>query len=54
MWARIEDNKVMEVTDIDPAGRFHPSLVWVACPVGTTGGMVYEEGQFSPAPEAED
>lgn len=30
-WARIENNVVMEVTDIDPEGRFHPSLIWVAC-----------------------
>jgi|GEM_PF-6808547 len=30
-WARIENNIVKEIVDIDPIGRFHPDLVWVAC-----------------------
>lgn len=51
MWARIENSEVKEITDIDPTERFHPSLIWVICPVGTTQGMVYENGEFSPAPE---
>ena len=29
IWHRIENGVVVETTDIDPAGRFHPSLVWV-------------------------
>lgn len=31
MWARLELGKIVELTDIDPAGRFHPDLVWVPC-----------------------
>ena len=29
MWALIIDNEVVEVTDIDPNGRFHPDLQWI-------------------------
>lgn len=29
MWARIEGDRVAEITDIDPEGRFHHSLMWV-------------------------
>ncbi len=36
MWALIADGVVAEITDIDPAGRFHPSLQWQ--PVDQTGG----------------
>ena len=42
MWARIENNVVMELTDIDPSGRFHPTLVWLACPEDTVEGSVYD------------
>ncbi|MGH0110774.1 hypothetical protein [Escherichia coli] len=28
MWVRIEKNKVEEITEINPEGRFHPSLIW--------------------------
>lgn len=28
MWALILDGTVAEITDIDPKGRFHPSLQW--------------------------
>lgn len=40
MWARIEDNRVLEVTNSDPAGRFHPSIAWISVPNGTEAGMV--------------
>lgn len=36
MWARIENGTVVEITEIDPAGRFHPSLQWQS--VGQAGG----------------
>ncbi|WP_312571377.1 phage tail protein [Stutzerimonas balearica] len=36
MWARIENGTVAEITDIDPTGRFHPSLLWQ--PVGQVDG----------------
>lgn len=42
MWARIENGLVKELTDIDPAGRFHSSLMWVACPPTVTEGMAYD------------
>lgn len=29
-WARIESGRVAESTDIDPEGRFHPSIEWIA------------------------
>lgn len=38
MWARVEDGIVVELTDIDPAGRFHESLVWVPCSDGCKPG----------------
>ncbi|WP_200628547.1 phage tail protein [Stutzerimonas balearica] len=36
MWARIENGTVAEITGIDPAGRFHPSMQWQL--VGQAGG----------------
>ena len=30
-WVRIEDGLLMEETDIDPAGRFHPDMHWEKC-----------------------
>lgn len=47
IWARIENGVVMELTDIDPEGRFHPSLVWVECPDEVVPGYLYD-GEFSP------
>ncbi len=48
LWARIEDNQVREITDIDPEGRFHPSLIWVECPEGTKEGYSYDGENFYP------
>lgn len=50
MWARIDNGTVAELTAIDPAGRFHPSLEWVASPAGVQPGWLYE-GQSFAAPE---
>lgn len=47
MWARIENATVAEVTNIDPQGRFHPALVWVACSGDTLPGMQYINGKFA-------
>lgn len=34
-WARVDENNVIqEVTDLDPAGRFHESLIWRVLPAG--------------------
>lgn len=46
-WARIENETVMEITDIDPAGRFHESLIWVQCPVEVEQRWTYANGTFS-------
>ncbi|MFM2041546.1 MAG: hypothetical protein RLY86_122 [Pseudomonadota bacterium] len=33
MWARLtDDGTLVELTTLDPAGRFHPALSWVAVP----------------------
>ncbi len=57
MWARIENGTVAEITDIDPAGRFHPSLEWVACREGVAPGWIYADAAFTgpmemPPPQA--
>jgi hypothetical protein len=52
MWALIQNGTVAEITDIDPQGRFHPSLVWVGCGPDVKAGDVYENGEFSkPEPQ---
>lgn len=53
MWARIENGIVAEITDIDPEGRFHPSLVWVECGEEVEPGWKYDGSKFAP-PEALD
>lgn len=50
MWARIENNKVVEVTDVDPEGRFHPSIAFIECGQSTQLGDVYQNGSFSSPP----
>tara|TARA_R110000765_G_scaffold163910_3_gene268955 strand:+ start:4623 stop:4919 length:297 start_codon:yes stop_codon:yes gene_type:complete len=47
MWALILDNKVIEVTNSDPVGRFHNSLAWVLCGEGVSCGWVYADGEIS-------
>jgi len=49
MWARIDKGTVVELTDVDPSGRFNPSLVWVKCPDNTAQGMAYTGGRFEAA-----
>lgn len=46
MWARIQGGKVAELIDIDPDGRFHPSLKWVSCDDAVKAGMMYSGGSF--------
>lgn len=56
-WARIEEHDgkhiVIELTNLDPAGRFHPSLVWVEVEV-SDGAKERDEylpsGETSPPP----
>lgn len=46
-WALIVDGEVVELTDINPTGRFHPSLEWVECGENVGQGWVYDCGNFS-------
>lgn len=41
---------MVEVTNVDPQGRFHPSLIWVACTMDTRSGMHYADGRFTVPP----
>lgn len=47
MKARIENNVVVEILDLDPFPPFHPSLVWVDCDESVQCGDLYEDGTFS-------
>lgn len=49
MWARIENGAVAEITDLDPAGRFHISLQWVACNNEVRPGWAYDGQAFYPS-----
>ncbi|EJO31664.1 hypothetical protein [Achromobacter marplatensis] len=53
IWAFIQDGLVAEITDIDPAGRFHSDFKWVECDLHVTVGDKYAGGTFSkPAVDA--
>jgi DNA-binding cell septation regulator SpoVG len=47
MWALIDRGRVSEVTDIDPADRFHPDIEWVEAEPGVQVGMIYDGSSFS-------
>lgn len=47
MWARIENGAVAELTDIDPAGRFHPSLQWEMADATVQVGDLYDGQTYS-------
>jgi len=47
MWARIEEGRVVELTDIDPEGRFPPIIYnWQVCPEETAIYWVATEDEF--------
>lgn len=49
-WARIDDDCAVEVIDFNPAGAFHPSLVWEVVPDDVTPGSLRSaEGVWFPA-----
>jgi hypothetical protein len=54
-WIRIDNDQVVETTDSDPKGRFHPDLKWIKAAVSVQAGMVKQaDGSFAfpePAPE---
>ncbi|WP_216891442.1 DUF4376 domain-containing protein [Pseudomonas putida] len=46
MWALVINSKVQETTDIDPVGRYHPSLQWFACGEEVQSGWTYDGQSF--------
>lgn len=51
LWALLQDAVVLEITDIDPVGRFHPDFEWVHANTDVLPGDIYNDGEFSrPAP----
>lgn len=46
MWALIQDSVVHEVTEVDPAGRFHPDLMWKPCNGDVRYGWRYDGKAF--------
>lgn len=48
MWARIKNGTVAEITDINPEGRFHPSILWVPCSSDILPGWSYDGEQCLP------
>ncbi len=50
MWARVENGRVAELTDIDPAGRFTPEIVnqFKQCSAGVRLGWLIEGESFTP------
>lgn len=52
MWARIENNTVVEIIDFDPTGNFHPSLEWhLADPSVSVGDALAQDGTFIAPPQ---
>ncbi|MBC2405474.1 hypothetical protein HF257_05625 [Pseudomonas sp. WS 5106] len=49
MWARIDNGLVVELTDKDPAGRFHPSYEWAACNAEVAQGWLWDGKAFEPS-----
>lgn len=50
MWALIQSGAVAEITDIDPTGRFHPSVKWAECSTDVKTGWGYDGAAFTPPP----
>lgn len=54
-WARINRGRVAEITDIDPTGRFHPSIVWEPVSGDVKPGMVKDGIEYRwPVPDIGD
>lgn len=48
-WARKdEDGNIVELTDVDPTGRFHEDIVWVSVP---NSAKVYDPVEVLESPE---
>lgn len=46
-WALIVGGVAVEITSIDPAGRFPPDMQWEPCSSGVAEGWIYSGGVFS-------
>ncbi len=47
-WIRLDNDRVVETTDTDPKGRFHPDLKWTKASVSVQAGMVKQaDGSFA-------
>ena len=53
LWALIVDGAAREVTDIDPAGRYHPSLNWQPCDSEVREGDTWTGEAFAAPPPAD-
>lgn len=47
MWARIESNRVAEITETDPTDRFHPSVMWLECSDNVSHGHLLDGTTFT-------
>lgn len=52
MWALVQNGVVVEVTDVDPEGRFHPDLTWNPCGEEVKFGWTCLDGEFNEPPGA--
>lgn len=49
MWARLDESgHILEVTDINPTGRFHASIVWTPMTQSVEPGGVIANGAYTP------
>lgn len=49
MWARIENGVVVELTNVNPEGRFSSQLTWMPVPDEVSFGWVHNfDGTFTP------
>lgn len=47
MWALIENGKVIEITNENPDGRYHPDFPWFPAPDNVEVGFTYEGGKYA-------
>ncbi|QTP60932.1 DUF4376 domain-containing protein [Billgrantia antri] len=47
MWARIHNGAVAELTDIDPKGRFHPSIKWESADASVSIGYFFDGNVYN-------
>lgn len=50
MWALIVNNQVVELTEVDPAGRYDPDMDWRKAPEDAEQGDHFEGGIYTKPP----